>query len=89
LFWPAAIIYYFIKRKEENVALLYNNSDYAPYQTNLGTTYSPDQTRQNIQTIIKEKEIVRVIVKIPCQNCGYLNENTQSKCEHCAAILKK
>jgi len=37
---------------------------------------------------IIERVIIREIVKIPCQYCGSLNENTQARCGRCGAEIR-
>ena len=41
------------------------------------------QTTSEIQPIIKEKEIIREIVKIRCPYCGNLYDEKLDKCPHC------
>jgi predicted Zn-ribbon and HTH transcriptional regulator len=41
--------------------------------------------QQPIKEIIREKEIVREVVKIRCRHCGELFEERISRCPHCGA----
>jgi hypothetical protein len=36
-------------------------------------------------SVVKEKEIIREIVKIRCSYCGNLYDETLDKCPHCGA----
>jgi len=38
--------------------------------------------------VIREKETVQVVVKIPCRHCGTLVESTLLKCPVCGAPLR-
>jgi len=38
---------------------------------------------ETIQNIIKEREIIKEIVKIRCQYCNNLYDETEEKCPHC------
>jgi hypothetical protein len=40
------------------------------------------------ESITREKEIVKEIVKVPCRYCGTLTEITAAKCDNCGAPLK-
>jgi flagellar basal body-associated protein FliL len=42
-----------------------------------------DQTSSEAQPIVKEKEIIREIVKIRCSYCGNLYDENQDKCPYC------
>jgi rubrerythrin len=44
---------------------------------------------QSAQVIYKEKEIIREVVKVPCEYCGTLVEVTNPKCPSCGAPLKR
>jgi hypothetical protein len=37
--------------------------------------------------VVKEKEI-HVVVRIPCEHCGVLNDQLRTKCESCGAPLR-
>lgn len=37
------------------------------------------------QVVVKEREIIREIVKIRCSYCGNLYDETLDKCPHCGA----
>jgi len=37
------------------------------------------------QVVIKEKEIIREIVKVRCKYCGRLYDETENQCPHCRA----
>jgi len=41
-----------------------------------------------VQTVIKEKEVIREVVMIPCPYCGALMPQTAIKCPHCGAPRK-
>lgn len=41
------------------------------------------QTNSKIQPVIKEKEVIREIVKIRCSYCGNLYDEKLDKCPHC------
>ena len=40
------------------------------------------------ETIIKEKEIIREIVRLPCKYCGTLVNQIEIKCPNCGGNLK-
>jgi len=42
-----------------------------------------EQTTSETQPIIKEREIIREIVKIRCPYCGNLYDEKLDKCPHC------
>jgi flagellar basal body-associated protein FliL len=42
-----------------------------------------DQTSSEAQPIVKEKEIIREVVKIRCSYCGNLYDENQDKCPYC------
>ncbi len=51
----------------------------------------PPQTPQTIGSqaqVIKEKEIIKEIVKVKCPYCGALIDQGADKCPHCGAPLK-
>jgi rubrerythrin len=37
------------------------------------------------EQVVREREIIREIVKIPCRHCGSLIENTSVRCPFCDA----
>ncbi len=41
--------------------------------------------QQPIKEVIREKEILREVVKIRCRHCGELFEERSSHCPHCGA----
>jgi len=41
------------------------------------------QEESENQLVVKEREIIREIVKIRCSYCGNLYEETLDKCPHC------
>ena len=43
----------------------------------------PEQATSENQPIVKEKEIIREIVKIRCPYCGNLYDEKLDKCPHC------
>jgi len=44
--------------------------------------------RQTERREVVEKEMIRVIVKIPCRYCKTLNDQLSSRCESCGAPLR-
>jgi flagellar basal body-associated protein FliL len=42
-----------------------------------------DQTSSEAQPMVKEKEIIREVVKIRCSYCGNLYDENQDKCPYC------
>jgi CHASE3 domain sensor protein len=42
-----------------------------------------DQTSYESQPIVKEKEIIREVVKMRCSYCGNLYGENQDKCPYC------
>jgi len=38
---------------------------------------------ETIQNVIREREIIKEIVKIRCQYCNNLYDETEEKCPHC------
>jgi hypothetical protein len=45
---------------------------------------SPETPSQQGQTtVIREREVIREIVKIPCRHCGELFEQTLNRCPYC------
>ena len=44
-----------------------------------------DQTSYEVQPIVKEKEVIREVVKIRCSYCGNLYDENQDKCPYCGA----
>jgi uncharacterized membrane protein len=44
-----------------------------------------DQTSYEVQPIVKEKEVIREVVKIRCSYCGNLYDENQNKCPYCGA----
>ncbi len=48
----------------------------------------PGQTTSENQPIVKEKEIIREIVKIRCPYCGNLYDEKLDKCPHCGGGKK-
>jgi flagellar basal body-associated protein FliL len=42
-----------------------------------------DQTSSEAQPIVKEKEIIREVVKIRCSYCGNLYDENLDKCPYC------
>jgi membrane protein implicated in regulation of membrane protease activity len=42
---------------------------------------------QTEPAVVREKEI-HVVVRIPCEHCGVLNEQLRAKCESCGAPLR-
>jgi len=42
-----------------------------------------EPTTPENQVVIREKEIIREIVKIRCQYCGNLYDETLDNCPHC------
>jgi len=47
-----------------------------------------EQTTSENQSIVKEKEIIREIVKIRCPYCGNLYDEKLDKCPHCGGGKK-
>ena len=45
----------------------------------------PEDKPQIVREVIKEKEIVREVVRIRCRHCGTLFEEKSSKCPNCGA----
>ncbi len=42
-------------------------------------------TQPTASTLIKEKEVIREVVMIPCKYCGSLMPQTETACPHCGA----
>jgi hypothetical protein len=55
-----------------------------------GSASSPAQaTPQNsVSTIVREREIIREVVRLPCRFCGGLVDQTVVKCPNCGAVLR-
>lgn len=49
---------------------------------------SPKPTKPEKEVVIKEKEVVKEVVMIPCQYCGTLMPQTASFCPNCRARRK-
>lgn len=43
----------------------------------------PEQATSEDQPIVKEREMIREIVKIRCPYCGHLYEEKLDRCPHC------
>jgi len=50
--------------------------------------YTYNQPQNSAQTVYKEKEIIKEIIKIKCPYCGALVEQGLDKCPYCGAPLK-
>ncbi len=49
------------------------------------TTIEVQVSPQSAQPVIREKEIVREVVMIPCKYCGALMQQTETVCPNCGA----
>jgi DNA-directed RNA polymerase subunit RPC12/RpoP len=49
------------------------------------TTIEVQVSPQSAQPVIREKEILREIVMIPCKYCGALMQQTETVCPNCGA----
>lgn len=44
-----------------------------------------DQTSSEAQPLVREKEIIREVIKIRCSYCGSLYDENLDKCPYCGA----
>ncbi len=52
------------------------------------TTHTTQQVvPSTVREVLKEREVIREVVKIRCRNCGTLAEQTSNRCPHCGAAL--
>ena len=77
----ASILREAVRKPGPDQASLAQTPQYEPRLT-IETHEHPDQVVQ-----IREREIVREIVKVRCHYCGTLNFETATKCESCGANL--
>jgi len=49
---------------------------------------SPQPTPYPTPTVIREREVIKEIVMVPCQYCGSLMPQTSIFCPHCGARRK-
>lgn len=52
-----------------------------------GRREKPPVEKEQTPAVVKEKEVVREIVKVRCRHCGTLCIETFDKCSHCGASL--
>jgi hypothetical protein len=78
---PAEVDTYFYKVKNDTDRWLEALSKRKPEPKAEETAPTPQVTRE----VIKEKEIIREIVKIRCRHCGELFEEKLNRCPHCGA----
>jgi hypothetical protein len=79
---PAEVITYFYELKGETNRWLETLS---AKKTKKPT--SETATPQNVQPImIKEREVIREIVKVRCRHCGNLYDERDNRCPHCGGM---
>lgn len=50
----------------------------------------PSQTpRSDAHLIVREREVIREVVKIPCPYCSTLVESTEARCAQCGAPQRR
>ncbi len=77
------IIYLIVRKPVQQPRVQYG------YQNIQGYGYPPPQTAQTSSPqIIKEKEIIKEVVKIKCPYCGALVDQGIDRCPNCGAPLR-
>jgi rubrerythrin len=80
---PAEVITYFYKLKDETDRWL----EALASKKTKPTAESKSQAPQSTQPIvIKEREVIREIVKVRCRHCGNLYDERENRCPHCGGM---
>lgn len=78
---PAEVVTYFYELKDETNLWLKTLSEKKKKPS------SETPAPQNAQPImIKEREVIREIVKVRCRHCGNLYDERDNKCLHCGGL---
>ena len=76
---PAEVVTYFYELKRETSRWLEAISSREVKKT----ASSETQREQAQRVVIKEREVIREIVKVRCRHCGNLYDERQDRCPHC------